>query len=251
MHIRNLTALCKAFLIDTKENKLAFILGLFLPTIVFLINNMPYLGKAIPHRALIAGLATYLAYIIVTSSWNLVALPLMEMRERGALKQLSYITNNVTDIMLSHAVVQMTAMIIETTLFTTLALSLTVTMDFTALFMTVIGTCILGIPIIVLCLAALKSRARLQTMNLGITLFIIAMLTLNTVKTTQQLTSLFLMLNPFRFLSVGLETIGHIIDGSPVDATGAGELMAVYACYLLIGLVVIPTVKTRPVLNRA
>lgn len=251
MHIRNLTALCKAFLIDTKENKLAFILGLLLPMIVFLINNLRYLGRAIPHEALIAGLATYLAYIIVTSSWNLVALPLMEMRERGALKQLSYITNNVPDIIVAHAAVQMTAMLIETALFAALALSITATMDFTALFMTVIGTCILGVPIIVLCLAALKSRARLQTMNLGITLFIIAMLTLNTVKTTHQLTSFLLMLNPFRFLSVGLETIGHLIDGSAMDATSVGAVIAVYACYLVIGLAVIPTVETRPVLNRA
>lgn len=244
--------LCKAFLIDAKDSKLALVITLVLPSLLFAFNNLAYVRISVTsYDAVVKGMSGYLAYIIFTGVWNLIVFQSTEMRETGALKQLTYATGSSQTVLFSNVVAQFSVLLTETILFSLLAQLITGVWDARLVAMTVISTVLFGVPTALLCLSVMRLHVRSQSINVVVTIVLVLLFSLNTVDFPDQRAQFLLTFNPVRFLQSGTIAIGGFLNGAMSYSMVFISLPAVTLVFVSIGAVCLRHVDIQPVLQRA
>lgn len=116
--MQKILAFSKIYLLDTLQNKLAFIFNLVFPIVFFVVNNFKLVGKTdIEQSKLISGLSIYFAYIVLVSLLNLVIIPLIAQREQGMLLEYTLISLNKAYPFLGSLILQLGVLLLELLLF--------------------------------------------------------------------------------------------------------------------------------------
>lgn len=116
--MQKILAFSKVYLLDTLQNKLAFIFNLVFPLAFFVVNNFELVGKTdIEQSKLIAGLSVYFAYIVLVSLLNLIIVPLIAEREQGMLLEYTLISGNKSYPFLGLLLLQLVVLLLELLLF--------------------------------------------------------------------------------------------------------------------------------------
>lgn len=246
-------ALYKVFMIDTLNNKFAFVFNLLLPTVYFLYSNWKLIFNPvdISEKQILSGLEIYWAYIIFTTILNMVIFPTVFQRESGYYKEFYFIVGSKWKIFLANIVVQATVLMLEIIIFDLIVTLIVRSWSWTFFTGGILSALLLMIPITLISSLFLAFRIKLQSISIIITITMFASFSLTSLSVHNWLGNLLLLLNPIQYLITGSHAVSSLLGGDLDGSQIITQIIIVTLIYILLGIWSLSRFDIKPILNRA
>lgn len=246
-------ALYKVFMIDTLNNKFAFVFNLLLPTGYFLYSNWKLIFNPvdISESQILSGLEIYWAYIIFTTILNMVIFPTVFQRESGYYKEFYFIIGSKWKIFLANFVVQATVLMLEIIIFDLIVTLVVRSWSWTFFLGGILSALFFMIPVTLISSLFLTFRIKLQSISVIITITIFVSFSLVNISVHNWLGNLILLLNPIQYLIAGSHAVSSFLGGNLDGFQVIMQVTIVTLIYIMLGIWSLSRFDIKPILNRA